>query len=95
MFSKREKLKHALKVVQAYKSVFLSEDGQTVLVDMAGKCRMTEPVTDVTNPNGFSVVSAFYDGKRAAFLDIVKMLGFQEDRLIDLLKQTGEQQYEE
>ena len=34
---------------------------------------------------GFSAASAFFDGKRAAFLDIVKMSGFDEERLTELL----------
>ena len=90
MFSKKEKIKKALKIIDAYKTVFSSESGELVLQDLAEKCRMTKPVTDVSNPNGFSVISAFYDGKRAAFLDIVNVLGFSQTRLINLLKQTGE-----
>lgn len=86
--AKQLKLKKALEVVQAYKAVFMSEDGQTVLKDLAVKCHMLAPVTDVSNPNGFTAASAFYDGKRAAFLDIIKMSQCNEARLIGLLQQT-------
>lgn len=86
--AKQLKLKKALEVVQAYKAVFMSEDGQAVLKDLAVKCHMLAPVTDVSNPNGFTAASAFYDGKRAAFLDIIKMSECNEARLIGLLQQT-------
>ncbi len=88
MFSRRKKIEEALELVRAYKSVFGSADGRAVLKDLAVKCRLTEPVTDVSNPAGFTAASAFYDGKRAAFLDIVKMSGFDEERLTELLLQT-------
>lgn len=85
---KKKKISKALQLVQAYKAVFLSENGQAVLRDLADKCHMLSPVTDVSNPNGFSAASAFYDGKRAAFLDIVKMSACDEQMLIALLQET-------
>lgn len=88
LFARRLRMKKALKVIEAYKAVFSSADGQAVLEDLAAKCHMLEPVTDISNPGGFTAASAFYDGKRAAFIDIVKMLGFKESRLIELLKET-------
>ncbi|MGN0904546.1 MAG: hypothetical protein ACI4PW_05260 [Alphaproteobacteria bacterium] len=88
LFSRRRRMKKALKTIEAYKSVFSSADGQAVLEDLAAKCHMLDPVTDISDPGGFTAASAFYDGKRAAFLDIVKMLGFRESRLIELLKET-------
>ena len=47
MFDRRDKAKKALELVQAYKAVFLSENGQAVLEDLAVKCHMLTPVTDV------------------------------------------------
>lgn len=88
LFSKRKKIEKTLELVRAYKAVFNSADGKAVLKDLAVKCRLTEPVTDVSNPSGFTAASAFYDGKRSAFLDIVKMSGFDEERLTELLLQT-------
>ena len=85
---KKKKISKALQLVQAYKAVFLSENGQSVLRDLADKCHMLSPVTDVSNPNGFSAASAFYDGKRAAFLDIIKMSACDEQMLIALLQET-------
>ncbi|MBQ8347068.1 MAG: hypothetical protein IJY17_05655 [Alphaproteobacteria bacterium] len=85
---KKKKISKALQLVQAYKAVFLSENGQAVLRDLADKCHMLSPVTDVSNPNGFSAASAFYDGKRAAFLDIIKMSACDEQMLIALLQET-------
>lgn len=93
LFPRRNRMKKALQVIQAYKAVFLSKDGQLVLEDLAEKCKMLEPVTDVSNPNGFSVTSAFFDGKRAAFLDVVKMLGYKESQLVELLKDTERNYY--
>lgn len=85
---KKKKISKALELVQAYKAVFLSENGQAVLRDLADKCHMLSPVTDVSNPNGFSAASAFYDGKRAAFLDIIKMSACDERKLVALLQET-------
>ena len=85
---KRKKAGKALRLIQAYKAVFSSEDGRFVLRDLAEKCHMLSPVTDISNPNGFSVASAFYDGKRAAFLDIVKMSACDERKLVELLEET-------
>ncbi|MBO4521162.1 MAG: hypothetical protein J5787_08165 [Alphaproteobacteria bacterium] len=85
---KRKKAGKALQLIQAYKTVFSSEDGLLILQDLAGKCHMLSPVTDVSNPNGFSAASAFYDGKRAAFLDIVKMSACDERKLVELLQET-------
>lgn len=84
MFDRRDKAKKALELVQAYKAVFLSENGQTVLEDLAVKCHMLTPVTDVSG----AATSAFYDGKRAAFLDILKMTACDEKRLVTLLQQA-------
>lgn len=85
---KKKKISKALKLIQAYKAVFLSQNGQIVLQDLADKCHMLSPVTDVSNPNGFSAASAFYDGKRAAFLDIIKMSACDEYKLVTLLQET-------
>ncbi len=89
---RKGRIKDALQTVQAYKTVFSSPDGQAVLIDLMKKCRVLEPVTDVGNGGGFSVVSAFYDGKRSAVLDVFKMLGYDESRLIELFKLAGEKQ---
>ena len=70
--------------MNAYKAVFLTPAGQVVLADLAVKFRMLTPVTDVSG----GTVSAFFDGKRAAFLDILKMTACDERRLIDLLQQA-------
>lgn len=86
--NRRKKIEKAVRVVQAYQTVFLSEDGQIVLRDLADKCHMLSPVTDVSNPNGFSAASAFYDGKRAAFLDIIKMSACDKEKLVALLQET-------
>lgn len=85
---RKKKIADALALVQAYKAVFSTENGQAVLRDLAVKCHMLSPVTDVSNPDGFSAASAFYDGKRAAFLDIVKMSACDEQRLVALLLET-------
>ena len=85
---KRKKAVRAVRLIQAYKAVFSSEDGRLVLQDLAEKCHMLSPVTDVSDPNGFSAASAFYDGKRAAFLDIVKMSACDERKLVELLQET-------
>ncbi len=86
--AEKKKISKAVQLIQAYKAVFLSENGQVVLRDLAVKCHMLSSVTDVSNPNGFSAASAFYDGKRAAFLDIIKMSACDETRLIALLQET-------
>lgn len=91
---RERKLKNAATLAQAYKTVFSSKEGEIVLIDLMRKCRVLQPVTDVTNANGFSVVSSFNDGKRAAVLDIFNMLGFAENRLIELFKLAGENQNE-
>ena len=91
---RKGKIKSALKIVQAYKTVFSSPDGRAVLIDLIKKCRVLDPVTDIGNGSGFSVVSAFYDGKRSAVLDVFKMIGYDENRLIDLFKLAGEKQNE-
>ena len=80
-----KKIKEAQKVVAAYKTVFSGDAGQTVLVDLMKKCFFTAAVTE-KDP----VVSAFNDGKRCAVLDIFKMVGFDETKLIELLKQSEE-----
>lgn len=85
---RQRKIKKAARVIQAYQAVFLSESGQIVLQDLADKCHMLSPVTDISNPNGFSAASAFYDGKRAAFLDILKMSACDRERLVALLQET-------
>ena len=77
------KIKRAQKVVEAYKTVFSTDKGRVVLIDLMNKCFVTEPVTD-KDP----VVSAFNDGKRCAVLDILKMVGFDERTLIELLQQS-------
>ncbi|CCZ21403.1 putative uncharacterized protein [Acetobacter sp. CAG:977] len=86
--TRRDKARKAVELVRAYKAVFQTAEGKTVLKDLAVKCRLMEPVTDVSSAAGFSAASAFFDGKRAAFLDIVKMSGFDEERLTELLLQT-------
>lgn len=85
---KRKKAVKAVRLIQAYKTVFSSEDGRLILQDLAEKCHMLSPVTNVSGSNGFSAVSAFYDGKRAAFLDIVKMSACDERKLVELLQET-------
>lgn len=85
---RRKKIRKALQIVDAYKAVFETDDGQAVLRDLARKCHMLSPVTDVSNPNGFSAASAFYDGKRAAFLDILKMSACDRQKLVALLQET-------
>jgi len=79
------KIRRAQKTVAAYKTAFSGDAGQTVLIDLMEKCRVTEPVTE-KDP----VVSAFWDGKRCAVLDIFKMIGVDEMRLIKLLQQSEE-----
>ena len=86
--ARKKKVEKTLRLVQAYKAFFSSENGVLILKDMAEKCHMLSPVTDVSSPNGFSAASAFYDGKRAAFLDIVKMSACDERRLVELLQET-------
>ena len=85
---KKRKAEKTLRLIQAYKAFFQSENGWLVLQDMADKCHMLSPVTDVSSPSGFSAASAFYDGKRAAFLDILKMSACDERRLVELLQET-------
>lgn len=84
LFERQRKVKKALKLAEVYKAVFISENGQAVLADLAVKCHMLIPVTDVSG----AATSAFYDGKRAAFLDILKMTACDEQRLISLLQQA-------
>ena len=91
IFSKRKKINKALYAAAAYKALFLSESGKVVLEDLASKCFVFCPVTDVSNQNGFSMVSAFNDGKRAAFLDILKMIGISQDKMIEMLKNLGDE----
>lgn len=79
------KVKRGQKVVAAYKTVFSGDAGQTVLVDLMQKCFFTAAVTE-KDP----VISAFNDGKRCAVVDILKMVGFDEMKLIELLKQSEE-----
>ncbi len=86
--NKKKKIQKTLRLIQAYKAVFMSDNGHIVLQDLADKCHMLAPVTDVSNPNGFSAASAFYDGKRAAFLDIIKMSECDEKKLVALLQET-------
>lgn len=88
VLSRRDKARKAVELIRAYKTVFQTAEGRAVLKDLAVKCRLMEPVTDVSSSAGFSATSAFFDGKRAAFLDIVKMSGFDEERLTELLLQT-------
>lgn len=85
---KRKKAVRALRLIQAYKAVFSTQDGRLILQDLAEKCHMLTPVTDVSGSNGFSAASAFYDGKRAAFLDVLKMSAFDEQKLVGLLQET-------
>ncbi|MBR1944847.1 MAG: hypothetical protein IJ846_00945 [Alphaproteobacteria bacterium] len=92
---KRKKVKKVVRLIQAYKAVFTSEDGRLILQDLAEKCSMLSPVTDISNPTGFSVASAFFDGKRAAFLDIIKMSACDERKLVDLLQETERNKNEE
>lgn len=80
-----KKIKEAQKVAAAYKTVFSGDAGQTVLVDLMKKCFFTAAVTE-KDP----VISAFNDGKRCAVVDILKMVGFDEMKLIELLKQSEE-----
>ena len=85
---KKKKTLKTIRLIQAYKSVFMSENAKIVLQDLARKCHMLSAVTDVSNPNGFSAASAFYDGKRAAFLDILKMSACDDQKLIALFQET-------
>lgn len=85
---RRKKIRKTLRIIEAYKTVFGTDDGQAVLRDLARKCHMLSPVTDVSGSNGFSAASAFYDGKRAAFLDILKMSACDGRKLVALLQET-------
>lgn len=84
MIGRVEKIKKAQKIVAAYKAVFSSDNGKIVLLDLAKKCHFMTPVTA---ENG--IFSAFNDGKRCAVIDILKMAGYDETVLIDLLQQEG------
>ena len=79
------KLKRAKRTVEAYKAVFGGDDGRVVLIDLMKKCHFGTAVTE-RDP----VLSAFNDGKRCAVLDILKMVGFDEGKLIELYKQREE-----
>ncbi len=81
----QKKIKRSQETIAAYKAVFDTEKGRIVLVDLMQKCFFSQAVTE-TN----SVLSAFNDGKRCAVLDIFKMIGFDERKLIELLKQSEE-----
>ncbi len=89
-----KKNQKALSVIQAYKAFFSSEEGKVILQDLAEKCFMLTPVTDVSQPNGFTATSAFYDGKRAVFIDIIKMSACDEKNLVKLLQDTERKKYE-
>ena len=91
---KKRKAEKTLRLVSAYKAFFSSENGVLILKDLAEKCHMLSPVTDVSGSDGFSAVSAFYDGKRAAFLDILKMSACDERRLVELLQDTEREKNE-
>ena len=82
MFDKR-KIKRTARLVQSYRAVFESNDGQAVLSDLAGKCGMTGYYPA---PKQSATDWAFWEGKRAAVLDICRMLEYDDAKLTDLLR---------
>lgn len=68
---------------KAYHDVFLNDNGQKVLYNIAQECGFMKCCT---TPDGNPVLSAFNDGKRAAFLYIVERLGLSEREILDIIE---------
>lgn len=78
-----KKAKRVLALVQAYKTVFECPAGQEVLSDLAGKCGLTGYYPEARTSEA---ELAFWAGKRAAVLDVLRMLEYDEKRLIGILR---------
>ncbi len=78
-----KKSKKTLHVAQAYKKVFSGEDGAVVLSDLMGKSGFTGYYP---TPKQNAAESAFWEGKRAVLLDVLRVLEFDETKIIELLR---------
>lgn len=72
-----------LRRVKAYKAFFATDDGRVILKDLMNKCFVLRPVTTTDGQN----ISAFNDGKRAVFIDIVRECGLDEEALLTLMNE--------
>ena len=78
-----KKNKKALQTAQAYKKVFSGADGAAVLSDLMGKSGFTGYYP---SPRQNPAEAAFWEGKRALLLDILRVLEFDETKIIELLR---------
>lgn len=88
MWSRKEEIKKSINIIQAYREVFETEAGQMVLIDLMKRCYINKPVTNVSVGKDSMMATAFFDGKRSAVLDIFKMIGADEVRLIELFNKV-------
>ena len=80
MFDKHKK---PLRIARAYKAVFSGENGNLVLADLMGKSGFTGYCP---TPKQTAAEYAFWEGKRAVLLDILRVLEFDETKIIELLR---------
>lgn len=86
----RNLVKKKLRLVDAYRSVFQTEAGKIVLADMAKKAGMLDIPVQRTRSEDFS----FWEGKRASVLEVMKVLKYDELKLIETLdKGIDEDEY--
>lgn len=74
------------RTVGAYKRVFESDDGRAVLIDLMRRAEMTGMPSPKKEPTDW----AFAEGKRACVLEILQMLGIDEQKSLELYKEGAE-----
>ena len=72
-----------LDVVRAYKAVFSGEGGTRVLKDMEGTCFYNR-----TSFSSDPALNAFQEGRRSVILDIMNILGKDEEEVLGLVNKT-------
>jgi hypothetical protein len=81
-------LKRKITTKRCYDAFFANDNGKIILYDMANECGFFRTST---TPDGNSVLSAFNDGKRAAFIYILNQLSVSDLDLLEMLKKIEQE----
>lgn len=78
-------LKRKISTKRCYDAFFANDNGKIILYDMATECGFFRTST---TPDGNPVLSAFNDGKRAAFIYILNQLSISDFEIVEMLKRV-------
>lgn len=77
-------MKNRQKLIQAYKNIFMSEDGKTVMKDLLAISHFT---VSTYSQQGDMYAMAVREGRRSLMLDILKRINLSDVKVVELINE--------